>query len=159
MATGKPSFATPRTLDLRGIQSAVDNIRERFTNLEAMLDALTKQVNGSTSATDIKRLQQQLGAVSNSVGSATDSTTAALIAALLDGADGIVVLSAGVLTTRHLVPGANISITNPDGVNGNPIISASTGALGGATYPLRRVMTAAPQFNPQHPVPRIFHRP
>lgn len=160
MATtpGKPSFQTPTsTDDLRSLQQTINAIRERLGNLDAALAAIVAKVNGSTTATDVKSLQQQFSALSGQVTAVQGTAAVAALQTLLAGADGIVVLSHGELVTRKLVAGANVSITYPDGVDGNPVISVG-GVLGGATYPLRGIIFAAPQAMPQQMAPRIFHR-
>lgn len=68
MTLGKPSIPTPRALDLRAVQSAIDNIRERFTFAESELNALRQLLEASKSTQDIGMLQKQVAALISSAG-------------------------------------------------------------------------------------------
>lgn len=64
MATilGKPAIPTPGALDLRTVQQAVDNIRERFVRLEAAVNvnSRTATAGQAAAASDALRLIQAL---------------------------------------------------------------------------------------------------
>ena len=77
MALGRPSITTPPQLELRGLQAAISNTRQRIEAIEAELarvagqtgqTALTGGVGGSTgSAIAIANLQTQLTALTSRV--------------------------------------------------------------------------------------------
>lgn len=65
MATlGKPAIPTPGALDLRSIQQAIDNIRERFARLETALALAgrTTAAGQAATASDVARLVQAIRA-------------------------------------------------------------------------------------------------
>jgi hypothetical protein len=57
---GFPAIPTPGVLALSPIQSAVNNIRERFQNVEAELAVLASIVGASTTAQAVQSLQIQI---------------------------------------------------------------------------------------------------
>lgn len=63
--TRRVSIKTPDQLDLRAIQQAIDNIRERITGAEALADNLTLTVGakGASGAGDITDLRKQIQAL------------------------------------------------------------------------------------------------
>ena len=126
MAFGSPSITPPNRIDLRAIQSAIVNTRRRIEIIEAALASVASSggTSASTSAS-IASLQAQIAGLSTSAENAA-------LAALLAGADGLVVQSSGMLRVRTLQAGVNIAITYPDGVSGDPVIS-STAPAGGDT--------------------------
>lgn len=67
--TGTPAITTPRPvpqtgqLDQRGVQQAIDAIKERFANAEAQLLFLASVADAATSGQAIALLQQQMAAL------------------------------------------------------------------------------------------------
>jgi hypothetical protein len=125
--TGKPAIVAPKAE--RDVVSAVSNIRQRIEQIEALLLAIESQANQSSftigrSNATVTGLQAQITALGNSVDELDD---------LLAGADGLVVVAGGQLIVRTLQEGTNITITNPDGVDGDPVINAT--ASGSGAYP------------------------
>lgn len=71
MATGRPAVSTPRTGDLRGLQQAIDNLKERLTAADRQIAVLQSLVGANTTAqalTALQRTVNQLGATVNSLG-------------------------------------------------------------------------------------------
>jgi hypothetical protein len=128
MSFGAPSITTPGKFDLRVVQAAVSNIRRRIEILEAAVVILQNAGGGASAdaTAAIAALQAQITALNNLIGVPANAALTALMA----GADGIVVHSGTSLIARSLTAGANITITYPDGVAGNPVI-ASTASGGG----------------------------
>lgn len=116
--TGKPGIGAVREAT-RDVRLAVDAMRARIEALEKLLNtteltAGAAYQNGKSSTTTLAAIQSQLS-----------NLNAALTAleSLIDSQDdGIVVLSSGDLITRTLAEGTNITITDADGVAGNPTI-------------------------------------
>lgn len=82
MATlGKPPIATPPALDLRSIQQAIDNIRERFVRLEAQATQSANLISGPQAATSAD-LSRQITVLRNDL-----EALAALVAGLSLGDD------------------------------------------------------------------------
>jgi hypothetical protein len=120
--TGKPAITAPRAE--RDVVSAVNNIRQRIEQIEQLLAAIESQANQSSftigrSNATVVGLQAQITAINNEL---------EVLDTLLAGADGLVVLSGNSLITRTLQEGTNITITNPDGVDGDPVINAAGGS-------------------------------
>lgn len=126
--TRKPAIADKSIAD-RPAQIAVSNIRQRIEAIELLLATIESQANQSSftlsqrNAT-LANLQSQLAQLQDAFDVLED---------LLASDDGLVVLSSGVLITRQLEAGTGITITNSDGVDGNPTINAS--ASGECCYP------------------------
>ena len=120
-------ITTPRVLALEAVQQSINNIRERITGVEAIADRLAAQAASvvttqtlTTMATQIRALQDQLVAI---------DTGGQAVAQLLDDPDGLVVLKDGLLLTRLLVAGANVTLSSPDGAGGDIVIAATSGGL------------------------------
>lgn len=130
MATGligQPAIPTPRALDLRLVQQAIDNIRMRFAADEAQIALALKLLSSNVDAQAIALLQGQVAKLTLQVEILNTSAEVAELAELLaSGANGIVVLKNGQLITRVLEPGVGVFIRNPDGSEGDPIIAAAT---------------------------------
>lgn len=134
MAT-KAAITTPNALDLRAIQAAIAGARQRIEALEKSLAAVAGQAGqtaysggggSSTSTVAIQTIQAQITALDLEV-----NTLQGQMAALLGLADGFVAVSTGVLVSRTLVAGANITITNPTGAGGAPVIASTASGGGG----------------------------
>ncbi len=136
MAT-KAAITTPNALDLRAIQAAIAGARQRIEALEKSLAAVAGQAGqtaysggggggSSTSTVAIQTIQAQITALDLEV-----NTLQGQMAALLGLADGFVAVSTGTLVSRTLVAGANITITNPTGAGGAPVIASTTSGGGG----------------------------
>lgn len=126
MALGSPAISDVRALDVRSVQGAVMNIRQRIEALEKMITLVqsSSSSNAAGSATGLlTALRAQLTVM---------AATVAILDAVLAGT-GLVTVVGGVLVARTLVAGTNITITNPTGAAGNPVISA-TGAPDGVLY-------------------------
>lgn len=67
MPIGRPAISTPRALELRAVQLAVDNIRERFQAVDQaviLLQATTTALAAGTSvSTRLTRLQREVDAL------------------------------------------------------------------------------------------------
>jgi len=67
MPIGEPSISTPRALELRAVQLAVDNIRERFQAVDRAVLALqattTALAAGTSVSTRLTRLQREVDAL------------------------------------------------------------------------------------------------
>ena len=125
MALGKPGIGTVRSAG-REVQGAVDAIRQRLEAIELLLATVEAMANTSaqknaTFTASISFLQSQINAIVSNINELSD---------LLNGDDGIVVVSNGQLIVRELEAGTNITIDNPDGVDGNPVINSSGGSAG-----------------------------
>lgn len=132
MPTGKPSVPVVKDNDARRLEGAFAAVRERLRVLDSELalaqrQIATMQAGGSTAA-QLAVLQAQFNALQIAIG----GSILTALQALLGGEDGIVVVSDGDLLSRTLQAGANITITNADGVAGDPIIS-STASGGGVS--------------------------
>lgn len=121
----KPGIATPREAD-RSVRNAVDAIRARLEAIETLLNSIElvagtgAQANALFKAS-ISNLQQQINVLNSDLSELTD---------LLDGDDGLVVVANGQLIVRTLEAGTNVTIDNPDGVDGNPVINSSGSGSG-----------------------------
>lgn len=121
--TRKPAI-TERRIEDRAAALQVANIRQRIEVLESVLDTIEKQANQSSftlsrSNASVSNLQTQINRISEALDTLED---------LLQLGNGLVVLADGVLTTRELEAGSNVSVVNPDGAAGNPVISATGGS-------------------------------
>jgi hypothetical protein len=123
MAVGKPAIPTLRTVDLREVQGAVNAIRERLRVIDAEVTVLQSNGQGFTNAKAIAILQAQMSLLTTALG----GTALAALQVLMAGGDGIVVHSGTSLIVRSLEAGDNVTITFPDGVDGNPVISSAGG--------------------------------
>ena len=124
MALGSPAISDVRLLDVRSVGGAVSSIRQRIEALERLITLLQSTSSGSsTSSSTVTALRAQVTLM---------AATVALVDALL-ASTGVVAVTGGVLVARTLVAGANITITNPTGAAGDPVISAS-GALDNVLY-------------------------
>ena len=67
MPIGRPAISTPRALELRAVQLAVDNIRERFQAVDQAVLALqattTALAAGTSVSTRLSRLQREVDAL------------------------------------------------------------------------------------------------
>ncbi len=63
--TGKPAIAAPNQLDLRALQTAISNTRQRIEQLEAAVNTLS--LSGA-SATTIAQMQGQIAALQQALG-------------------------------------------------------------------------------------------
>ena len=120
---GKPSITTPRQLEARAVQSAIDNISERFRLSEAEIFRVASLVEANISLEAIALLQKQFALLQKTVSALNLSSDTAELAQLLTQGNGIVVLKNHHLITRVLIPGVGIIITWPDGAGGNPVIA------------------------------------
>lgn len=127
MAIGKPDWQTPSEAS-RGLQQAINNIRERFKNLEAEVAKFSSLIDVTKTAQALQVLRQQITALAKQL-DALSTVEVTAIANLLAMDNGIVVLKDGVLITRVLEVGAGLAITNADGANGNPKITNTSQAL------------------------------
>ena len=125
---GKPSITTPRQLELRDVQSAIDNTKERFRLSEAEIFRIASLVEANSSFEAITLLQTQLALLQKTVAALNLSSDTAELAQLLTQGNGIVVLKDGHLITRVLTAGVGIVITWPDGAGGNPVIATGDAA-------------------------------
>ena len=124
MALGSPAISDIRTLDVRSVQAAVSNARQRIEALERAIVLVQSSSGGSSSSSGVlTALRAQVTVM---------AATVAVLDAVLSGT-GLVAVSGGVLFARVLQAGSNITITYPDGAAGNPVIAA-TGAPDGVLY-------------------------
>lgn len=120
MPLGSPSISTPNRLDLRAVQTAIGNTRQRIEAIEAQLAQALNIANsvGTISSTVINTLRSQLAALTARV-------------AVLEGyfADltgtGIAVWTGSSFITRELLGEGGITVINGDGVAGDPAITGS----------------------------------
>lgn len=65
MATqlGKPAITTPRALDLRAMQQAIDNIRERFQRLEAVALQVDRTVAAAPTTGVMAGMRQEIASL------------------------------------------------------------------------------------------------
>ncbi len=123
--TRKPSITESSIAD-RPAKIAVANVRQRIEAIEGLLATIESQANQSSFS-----LTQRNATLANLASQLAQLQ--AVIEDLLANDDGIVVLSGDSLITRTLQEGAGITITNPDGVDGDPVIAAD--ASGECCYP------------------------
>jgi hypothetical protein len=127
MALGKPAIPPVNALELRVVQTAVSNARQRIEAIEASLGTVSATVQAASgTSVSLNALRAQVALLATEIG--------ALLALLSNPANGIVVKSGSALITRTLVEGANITITNADGTGGDPVISAITPSADGVLY-------------------------
>ena len=132
MATRIPAISAPRTLNLPEVQALANNARERFIRLEGLIAELAPLTAANSQAQTIATLQQQLAQLTQAVTLLTVSPDLAVLSALLTQPNGLVVLKNGTLITRILQSGSsNITITYPDGKDGNPVITWTVTDLAG----------------------------
>lgn len=123
--TGKPGISTPREAS-REVRNAVDAIRARLEALEKLLNTTELSAGAAfqsnqKSNASISFLQSQINVLASDLNALSN---------LFDGqSDGIVVLSSGELITRTIEGGSNVTVTDGDGVDGNPTIDVAS------TYP------------------------
>lgn len=129
MALGKPAIVTPRELELRSVQQAIDQTRERFSGIDAALLAVQKLVDGSKASEDIKKLQQQVSGLTKAIAALNTSESITVVQALLEQQNGLVVLKDGALITRRLQAGEGIVILYPDGALSDPLIKMAVGPV------------------------------
>lgn len=133
MPTGKPNVPVVKNADPRSIEGAMNAIRERLRLLDAAVNTTSTEVavsrRNAASASQLAVLQAQFNALEDAIG----GTILTQLQNLLDAAAGFVVMSDGELFTRTLTAGTNISITNPTGTAGNPVISSTASGGGGAS--------------------------
>lgn len=67
MSLGSPAVVTPRALDLRAVQGAVNAIRERLYFIEAAINAQALKTQASTGSGDTTALTAQLSALTSRV--------------------------------------------------------------------------------------------
>ena len=120
MALGKPAIQTPNQLEIRTIAGAISNTRQRIEALEGAIASLSGAGISLSSQTQVL-----LNTLRNTVSQL--SAQMAVLTALLSSSNGLVTLVNGVLLTRTLEAGDNITIEFPDGAGGNPVISALGG--------------------------------
>lgn len=118
--TRKPAISDKSITD-RSAQIAVANIRERLEAIEGLLTTIESQANQSSFSisqrnASLANLQSQIAQLQGALDVLED---------LLASDDGIVVLSSGALITREIEAGTGITVSNGDGVDGNPTISAT----------------------------------
>jgi hypothetical protein len=89
--TGTPAIPTPRALDLRVVQQALDSIRERFTNAEQQLAFLQSVADANVATGDLTLMKQQLAALTNAlnvlvaqVAASTDETDVASLSLTME---------------------------------------------------------------------------
>ncbi len=64
---GKPAIPTPRGLDARVIEQAINNIRERLAAADAEINTLRGLAEGSTAAQTIAQLQRQVAQITQQI--------------------------------------------------------------------------------------------
>jgi Uncharacterized conserved protein (DUF2190) len=74
--TGKPAIETPRALDLRMVQNAISNTRQRIEQLERALNTVSSVESFNSLTTQVGALRSQLGALSARVKRLEDADTA-----------------------------------------------------------------------------------
>lgn len=130
MATGLgfPAISTPNALDLRSVQTAISNARQRIEKLEALIATLQSSTNtgGTPTSVSLSALKAQLAALTKRVVTIENW--------FLGDDPGIVVWLGSSLGTRVLEAGDNITITNPNGQLGNPVISSEGGGGDNVLY-------------------------
>lgn len=134
MALGSPAIPDPRALELRPIQAAIAAARQRIEALErslastAALAGQTAYTGGSGNSAAVTALQNSVTALATTVAAIQDITDA------LTAVSGLVAMVGGVPTGRTLVEGSNVTITNPDGVGGDPVISVDVPSADSILY-------------------------
>lgn len=120
MALGKPAISTPNRLDLRAVQDAIGNTRQRIEAIEAQIAATVAAsgTSSTTSSTVLNTLRAQLAALTIRV------TNLEQMFVDLTGV-GIAVWNGSSFITRTLIGEGGIVITNPDGVSADPTIAGS----------------------------------
>ncbi len=120
MPLGSPSISTPRQLDLRAVQTAIGNTRQRIEAIEAQIAQALAVANsvGQISSTVINTLRSQIAALTIRV------TTLEGYFADLSGT-GIAVWTGSSFITRELIGEGGIVITNGDGVAADPTIAGA----------------------------------
>jgi hypothetical protein len=131
MLTGKPAVPVVRNADPRTLEGAFNAIRERLRLLDAATNTASTEVgvvrNRAASAAQIAVLQAQFDDLQAAIG----GEILTQLQSLLNAASGFVVVSGGELLSRTLTAGDNITITNPTGASGNPVISSTASGGGG----------------------------
>ena len=138
MALGKPSITTPNRVDLRAIQDAISNARQRIEAIEAEIQKTAQAATtvGQSSSTVLNTLRSQVAALTIRV-----TTLEGYFAGLTDA--GIAVWNGSTLIARTLIGEGGIVITDGDGVLANPTIAGAgsdelllddTGRVGLTTY-------------------------
>ena len=96
MALGRPAINTPRALDLRAVQAAVEGARQRIEALERYVGTLTS--TSSTSSTS------STASASSTTSATTNATLAALVADLSTQRSNLAALTARVAALEAAAP-------------------------------------------------------
>lgn len=136
MATiGKPAVIDIRALDLRAVQGAISQIRERLLALDQAATSLITQVNSSGSATNIATLQIQLAqlairvtALENQVGSGDDIVNLVATTTIVVGDPVVATVPSGC---------SPVDVTDPEAIYA-VIGIATQSAAPGQNVPVRR---------------------
>jgi hypothetical protein len=120
MALGRPAITTPNRLDLRAVQDAIGNTRQRIEAIEAQIANATSSAStsSSTSSTVLSTLRAQLAALTIRV-TALEGYFADLTS------DGIAVWTGSSFIARTLVGAGGIVVIDGTGVAGNPTIAGA----------------------------------
>lgn len=120
MPLGSPAITTPNRVDLRAIQDAIGNTRQRIEAIEAQIAQAAQAATStsSISSTALNTLRSQLAALTIRV-----TTLEGYFAGLTD--DGIAVWNGTTLVARTLIGEGGIVITDGDGVLANPTIAGA----------------------------------
>lgn len=119
--TGKPGISTPREAE-RSVRNAIDAVRARLEALEKLANTVELSAGAAfqsnqKSNASISFLQSQI----NSLNTELDALNS-----LFSSDDGIVVLSGNNLITRTIEGSGSVTVTDGDGVSGNPTVSVSS---------------------------------
>lgn len=128
MALGQPSITTPNSSNLRVLQTAISNIRQRLEAIEGALTVATNVIDSaaSTNNTQLNVIRQQIAILQAEVAS---------LGGLVGQGPGIEVWNGSKTITRSLEAGTlNVTIDNADGVAGNPTISVAASAADSIQY-------------------------
>lgn len=129
MPVGKPAISNLRSAELRDLQAAIANIRERIEALDALVTSLSSTVTATTS-----------GAGSAGV----NTSAAALVRSFNSMTNGLVAkIAASTFASRSLQVPVEFDIDNADGVGGSP-------SFDWAEQPANLVL-ASPQGYPGRP--------
>jgi len=109
--TRKPAIPTPNAIELRAVQTAISNARQRIEAIEASLGTVSATVQAASgSSVSLNALRAEVATLEGQI--------SALQALMANPANGIVVKNGAALITRTLVGLGSVTITNADGVAG-----------------------------------------